>query len=173
MPLNGGRGAALLARRDRLLPLLGLEAAGDAVLETVDAAEQLLARDAAVLAHDLCGVRSAAAELVELAQHREAGGALGDDERALAAVPRVGIDGGDHDVHVGDAAVTDEHLVAVNDPVAAVQARAGLDERMSLPPLGSVTARAARAASLISSGAEALRRPLNQLLVGRGLTDRR
>ena len=66
-------------------------------------------------------------QLVELAKHREAGGVLGDDEHALSAVPGVGIDGGHDHVNVGDTAVADQHFVAIDDPVAAVLARAGLD----------------------------------------------
>ncbi len=76
-PLNGRSGAAFFGRGDRFLALLGLAAAGDALLEAVGAAEQVLAGHAAVLEHDLAGVRGAAAELVELAEHREAGGSLG------------------------------------------------------------------------------------------------
>ncbi len=117
------------------------------------------------------GVGGAAAELVELAQHREAGGALGDDEHALAAVPGFGIDGGDHDVHVGDAAVADEHLVAVDDPVAAVLARAGLD-RAHVAAAARLGDRQGGQLDLVRR-AEALRRPLDELLVGGGLTDRR
>ena len=86
-------------------------------------------------------------------------------------MPGVGIDGGHHDVDVGDAAVADEHLVAVDDPVAAVLARAGLDR--------AHIAAAARFGHCqggeleVIGRAEALRRPLHQLLVSGSLADRR
>ena len=48
------------------------------------------------------------------------GRALLDDERGLAAVAERGVDGGDDDVDVGDAAVGDEDLGAVEDPLVAV-----------------------------------------------------
>ena len=48
------------------------------------------------------------------------GRALGDDERGLAAGAELGVDGGDDDVDVGDAAVGDEDLGPVQDPLVAV-----------------------------------------------------
>ncbi len=86
-------------------------------------------------------------------------------------MPGVGIDGGHDHVNVGDAAVADEHFVAVDDPVAAVLARAGLDR--------AHVAAAARFGHCqggeldVVGRAEALRRPLHELLVGGGLADRR
>ena len=53
------------------------------------------------------------------------GRVLGDDERGLAAVAELGVDGGDDDVHVGDAAVGDEDLGAVEDPLVAVELGGG------------------------------------------------
>ncbi len=48
---------------------------------------------------------------------RQALGARRDDEAGLAAALELGIDGGDHDVDVGDAAVGDPRLGAVEDPL--------------------------------------------------------
>ena len=47
------------------------------------------------------------------------------DERGLAAVAELGVDGGDDDGDVGDAAVGDEDLGAVEDPLVAVELRGG------------------------------------------------
>ena len=128
-PLDGGGGAALLgrARPAAARPVRPRGPWRSALCESLLAAEQLIAGHAAVLEDDLAGVRGAAAELVELAQHRQPRRALGDDEHALPAVAGLGIDGRDDDVHVGDAAVADEDLLPVDDPVAAVLTRAGLD----------------------------------------------
>ena len=50
------------------------------------------------------------------------------------------VDGCDDDRHVGDAAVRDEDLGAVQDPLVAVNTAVVRSERTSDPALGSVTA---------------------------------
>jgi hypothetical protein len=82
---------------------------------------------AAILEDDLAGVRGAAAELVELTQHPQAGRSLRHDEHALPSVTGLRVNSGDDDVNVGDPAVADEHLLAVDDPILAVLSRPGLD----------------------------------------------
>src|SRR5437588_12797903 len=87
----------------------------------------MIARDAAVLEDDLTRVRRATSELVELAQHLEATRSFGHDEHALPAVSRLRIHRRHHDVHICNSAAADEDLLSVDDPVAAVTARAPLD----------------------------------------------
>ena len=90
------------------------------LLELLVAAEQVLHRDAAVLEHDLGGLRGADAELDSFLPSDRPGVSFGHDERGLAAVAELGVDGRDDDGHVGDAAVRDEDLGAVQDPLVAV-----------------------------------------------------
>jgi hypothetical protein len=89
----------------------------------------------------------------------------------LSAVPRVGIDGGDDDVNVGDAAIADEHFVAVDHPVAAVLARPGLD-RAHVAAAARFCHREGGELDVVGR-AEALRGPLDELLIGGGVADRR
>ena len=111
---------------------------------------RLLAGDADAVELQLGGVRRAAAELVELADQLQAGGAAGHHEQRLPLVAELLVDDGVDDVDVGDAAVADPHLVAVDDPVVAVAcARRVRRLRTSLPPSGSEIA---SAASLRSPG---------------------
>jgi hypothetical protein len=151
--------------------VLGLPALGDTGGESLLTAEEVLGGHAAVLEDDLAGVRRATAELVELAQHPQAGRSLRHDEYTLTAVAGVGVDGGDDDMYVGDPAVADEHLLAVDDPVAGILARPGLDR----PHVAaSARLRDGQSGELDGVGrAEALPRPVHQLLVGGGLPDRR
>jgi hypothetical protein len=90
------------------------------VLEFVLAAEQVLGRNAHTVELQLGGVRCAATDLVELADEFEALGAAGHDEKGLSSVAELLVDDGVDDVHAGDAAVADPHLVTVDDPVVAV-----------------------------------------------------
>ena len=92
-------------------------------LQLLLAAEQVVARNAAVLEHDLGGLRRADAELGLLVTELQPGVVAGDDERCLPAVAERGVDGGDDHGHVGDAAVGDEGLGPVQDPVVAVALR--------------------------------------------------
>ena len=89
------------------------------------AAEQVGAGHPDAVELQLGGVRRAAAELVQLAHHLQPGRAAGHDEQRLAAVAEFLVDDGVDHVHVGDAAVADPHLVAVDDPVVAVAAWRG------------------------------------------------
>ena len=89
-------------------------------LELLHPAEQVLERNPAVLEDDLGGVRGADADLRLLLALAHAGRPLLDDERGLAAVAELGGDVGDDDVDVGDPAVGDEDLGAVEDPLVAV-----------------------------------------------------
>ena len=108
-------------------------------------------------------MRRATAELVELAQHREAGCAAGNDEDPLAAVPGLGVDRGDDHVHVGDPAVADEDLLPVDHPVAAVLVRPSLDRAhvAAATRLGDRE----RSELQVARRAETLGRPANELLV--------
>ena len=122
-----------------LEPRDGLAAAGalELALELLHAAEQVLERDPAVLEHDLGGVRGADADLRLLLALAQARGALLDHERGLAAVAELGRDVGDDDVDVGDPAVGDEDLGAVEDPLVAVALRGraqALDVRARAAP---------------------------------------
>ena len=90
------------------------------LLQLLLATEQSVAGHAAVLEHDLGCLRGADPELGLLLAEREAGVVLGDDEGRLAAVAEVRVDGRDDDRDVGDAAVGDEGLGPVENPVFAV-----------------------------------------------------
>src|SRR3954451_3125264 len=92
-------------------------------LEPVEAAEQVVHRDANGVEHELGGLRGPDPELVLLLAHAEAGRVLRDDERGLAAVAERRIDRRDDDVDVGDPAVGAEDLGAVEDPFVAVALR--------------------------------------------------
>ena len=95
----------------------------------------------------------------------------GHDEAGLAPRPELGVDGGDHHVDVGDAAVGDPRLGAVEHPLV-------LGLVVDGPGAQRRTRRSRRrardtqnAASLIFVGrAEALRHPLADLL-GRAVAD--
>ena len=116
--LEGGeraRGAGLLAGAGAL----------ELLVELVHAAQQLVVRDAAVLQDHLGGVAGADADLGLLVALAQARGLGADHERGLAAVAELGVDGGDDHVHVGDAAVGDEDLGAVQDPLVAVELGGG------------------------------------------------
>src|SRR6185503_18590806 len=136
-----------LERGQRAGGAAALPAAGalQLALELVEAAEQVIHGHAHVLEHDLGGLRGADAELVFLLAHGQAGRALLDHERGLAAVAERRVDGRDDDVDVGDAAVGDEDLGAVQDPLVAlaprggaqrldVRAGAGLGDRVGAEP---------------------------------------
>ena len=70
-----------------------------------------------VVEDDLAGVRGPDAHLLELLAGREPGGARRDHEAGLAPGAEVGVDGGHDHVEVGDAAVGDPGLGAVEDPL--------------------------------------------------------
>src|SRR5487761_968281 len=86
-------------------------------------AQHVRRRHAAAVEHQLAGVRSAHAELVELLRRREAGHPLLDDEcgDAAGACLRIGL--GIDDQRVGVWTVRDPHLGAVQDEAIAAPCR--------------------------------------------------
>ena len=149
----------------------GLACTGELVLEFLLPAEQVGAGHPDGVELQLGGVRRAAAELVQLAHHLEARSAAGHDEHGLSAVAEFFVDDGVDHVHVGDAAVADPHLVAVDDPVVAVPPGSG-------PQVAHIAAAlrfgdGQRREFQVARRAEALRRPLQHLLRRCGLADRR
>ena len=117
-----------VAEPECLAPFDRFAGLGEFVFELLLAAEQIACRHPDAVELQLGGMRRAATELVELADHLQAGGAAGHDEQRLPLVAELLVDHGVHDVDVGDAAVADPHLVAVDDPVGvlpAVAARRG------------------------------------------------
>ena len=169
-----GVGRRFLVRSFRCLPALGrqrlLARLGQLVLELVGPAQEVPGRDAYAVEAELRGVRGPAAQLVQLPHQLETGRAAGHDEHRLAAVAEVGVDGGGHDVHVGDPAVADPHLVAVDHPVVAVATRRGPQVADVAAALGLRDRQ--RRELEVTRLAEALRRPLEHLLRSRGLADR-
>ena len=142
-----------MAEPECLPPFDGFAGLGELVFELLLPAEQIACRHPDVVELELGGVRRAATELVELADHLQAGRATGHDEQRLSFVAELLVDDGVDDVDVGDAAVADPHLVAVDDPVGVRPgpSRRAVVRRLrtSLPPSGSEIA---SAASLRSPG---------------------
>jgi hypothetical protein len=89
-------------------------------LEALSPPRRQSAGHAAVLQQHLGGVGGADAELALLLALAQAGGAGRDHEAGLAAMAEGRVDGGHDHVDAGDAAVGDEDLLAVQDPVVAV-----------------------------------------------------
>src|SRR5215813_2795613 len=91
------------------------------------AAQQVVGRHADIVEEQLRRVLRLHADLLEIAAALEArrGGLDGDQRRALGAELGIGL--GDHDHQVGELAVADEGLGAVDHPVVAVHDGAGLD----------------------------------------------
>lgn len=139
-------------------------ALGDPRLQPFVAAEQVLLWYPTSGERQLTGVAGPAAHLVELAQHLQTRRPLGDDEHSLPSVSRIGVNRGHDDVHVGDPAVADEHLLTVDYPVAGVLAGSGGDRAdiATATRLGDGQRRELE----VTGGAEALRCPTNQLLIG-------
>ena len=107
------------------------------------AAQQIVGRHADIVEEQLRRVLRLHADLLEIAAALEALGRRldGDQRRALGAELGVGL--GDHDHQVGELAVADEGLRAVDHPVIAVHHRAGLDRTCRSEPVpGSVMAMA-------------------------------
>ncbi len=141
------------------------------LLQLLLAAEQVLDRDAAVVEDDLGRVRGADAELGLLLALAQAGGVLADDEGGLAAGAERRVDGGDDDVDVGDAAVGDEDLGAVEDPLVAVALR----RRLQALHVGAGLRLGHRVGAELDlvAAAEALGDPLGDLLGRAGGGDAR
>src|SRR6202011_1383444 len=98
-------------------------------LELFDAAEHILERDLAVLEQHLGRVRGADPHLPFLLALADALRAGRDDKARLPARAELGLDRSDDDVDVGDAAVGDEDLLAVEDPAAVLAHRPRLHRR--------------------------------------------
>ena len=105
------------------------EAARALLRDRLVAAEQVIARDAAVLEHVGRGVVGADAELLLLVRDDEAGRALLDQERLDAGAPGRRVDRRPHHHALGAAAGGDEDLLAVEHPVVAVERRGGAHQR--------------------------------------------
>lgn len=119
-----------------------------------------------VVQHHLGGVRGADPVLLELLSLGEALSGRRDHEGGLAARAERGVDGGDHDMHVSDAAVGGPGLGAVQDPLVLglVVDRAGAQRRHVRAGVGL---RGAEGGDLdVLRGAEHLRSPGADLLVG-------
>ena len=113
-------GPGRLERRHRRLLGAGaalLPGAGELLVELVLAAEELAAGYAYVVEHDLGSVRGADAVLLVLLALAQTRSVRTDDEARLAAALQRRIDGGDDHVDVGDAAVGDPRLRAVEQPL--------------------------------------------------------
>src|SRR5207302_6731675 len=117
--LGADRGTRGLERRHGRLHLgpLALAGPGQALVELVLAAEQAAARHPAVVEDDLAGVRRADAVLLELLPGLQTGRRGRHDEAGLTPRPELGFDRRDDNVDVGDAAVGDPRLGAVEDPL--------------------------------------------------------
>src|SRR2546425_466814 len=98
-------------------------------LKLLQAAEHVLERDRAVLEQHLGRVRGADAHLLFLLAHAEAFRAGRHDKACLPAGPQLWLHRSHDDVDVGDPAVGDENLLAVDDPVAVLADGAGLHRR--------------------------------------------
>ena len=107
-------------------------------VELLLAAEEATARHPAVVEDDLGRVRGADAHLLELLTLGDARRSLGHHEAGLAAAPERRIDGEHQDVGVGDAAVGDPGLRAVEDPLVLrlVVDRTGLQRGDVRPRVG-------------------------------------
>ena len=92
-------------------------------LELLHAAEHVLGRDRAVLEQHLRRMRSADAHLLFLLPHPQPLGAGRNDKARLAAGAEIRLHGRHHHMNVGDAAVGDEDLLAVEHPLAVLTDR--------------------------------------------------
>ena len=125
-----------------------------------------MARQPHVVEDHLTGVRCPDAHLLELLPGREPRRAGWDDEARLAPGPERGVDGRHHDVHVGDPAVGDPRLGAVQDPLVLglVVDRPGAQRADVGTGVG--LRHGERGQLDLVRGAEALRAPLGDLLGG-------
>jgi len=112
-----------------------------------------------------------ATQLVEFSNQFQPRCSAGHHEQRLAAVSEFLVDDRVHHMHVGDAAVADPHLVAIDDPVVTVAARASAQ----IPNVAAALGLGDRQGGEldIAWGSETFGRPLEHLLRRRGLTDRR
>ena len=124
---------------------LALAGPGQLLVELLLAAEQAAAGHPHVVEDHLGGVRGADAHLLELLALAEPRGLRRHDEAGLAPRPEGRVDRGHHHVDVGDAAVGDPRLGAVEDPLVlglVVDGRVRSDDT-SDPASASDTAKAA------------------------------
>ena len=140
-------------------------------LELLDAAEHVLGRDGHVLEDHLGRVRGPDAHLLFLFALPQALGARPHHEAGLAPGAELRLDGSHHHVNVGDAAVGDEDLLAVDHPVAVLADGAGLHRRHVGAGLGLGDGK--RAESGLLRGSETGRDPGRNLLGGALREDRR
>jgi hypothetical protein len=123
---------------------------------------QVRHRHADAVEHELGRLGGADPELVLLLAHAEAGRVLLHDERRLAAVAEVAVDRRDDHVDVGDPAVGDEDLRAVEQPVVAV-APGGRAQRADVGAGAGLRDRVGAEPDLVAD-AEAPRDPVADLL---------
>ncbi len=135
-----------------------------ALVELFLAAEQVGARDHAVVEVHVGGVRGAQAVLLDLGTLLDALGPDRHDERRVTARAELGIGLGDHDVHVGDTAVGRPGLLAVERPgVVGLVVLRGRADRADVR--AGARLRGAEGCDLeVTFGAVALRHPLLDLL---------
>ena len=148
---------------------------GEFVVELVLAAEQVGGRHPDAVELQLGGVRGAAPELVELADHLQARRAAGHDEQRLPLVAELLVDDGVDDVDVGDAAVADPHLVAVDDPVGIRSRTVAAGRGAQVPHVAAALGFGDRQCGELEIAwrSEAFGRPLEHLLRRSRLADRR
>src|ERR1019366_6159766 len=134
------------------------------------AAQETAARYSTVFEDHFGGVTRANAHLLELLTHAQSGRSFGHDERGLAPTAELGVDGRDDDVNVGDAAVGDPGLRAVQDPLVVYfvvdRARAKRRDVTARVGLGDAKGREFD----VVGRAETARHPLH-LLFGRAVRD--
>ena len=131
------------------------------------AAEQVLGRDPAVRRGSTSAVCEARIpSLVSFLPWLRPGVSLPITKEAWPRVPSVGVDGGDDDVDVGDAAVGDEDLGPVEDPLVAV----ALGGRLQALDVGAGLRLGDRVGAELDlvAAAEAVGDPARDLLGGAG-----
>ena len=119
-----------------------------------------------VVEDDLGGVRRPDAVLLVLLALRQALRARRDDEARLAPAPELGVDGGHDDVDVGDAAVRDPRLGAVEHPLVGGLVVDGPGLERADVGAGVGLGHAERAELDLVGGAEALRAPTRMTCSG-------
>src|SRR6267378_3274312 len=133
-------------------------------LQLFDSAEHVLEGDLAVLQQHLGGVRGADAHLPFLLALADALRARRDHEARLTTRAQLRLDRGDNHMDVGDAAVGDEDLLAVEDPTAVLAHGARLHRRHVRARLGFVVLRGDGADLLLREAMDPI--PNLTLLVG-------
>src|SRR3954447_23371263 len=135
-----------------------------APVETLLAAEQAPAGHAHVVEYDLRGVAGPDPVLLELLPHPQPPRARRADEAPLPAPAELGVDGGDDHVDVGDAAVGDPRLRAVQHPLVLRLVVDGAAAQRRDVRAGVGLGHAEGGDLDVVGRAEALRQPLGDLL---------